>query len=90
MLRKILSTAFVILLVAWLSIILVDFLKVKEYKDPIFCIKKQTVKHTDNRKTEICTGLGYKVQNYYEDNKHVATEFGPFFIDDRYAENKGD
>ena len=90
MAKKIICTILVIAMIAWVSLVLIDFLRVKENKEPKFCIKTETVKHSNSQKTEICTGLGYKVQNYYDDGKHTATEFGPFFIADRYASEKGE
>ena len=85
MTKKILLTLFIVVLVGWLSLILVDYFSIKQNKDPKFCLKTETVKHADNKKTEICTGLGYKVQYYYNDDQLVASEIGPLFIVDRYA-----
>ena len=86
MVKKILLTLFIVVLVGWLSLLLVDYLNVKQNKDPKFCLKTETIEHSEHRKTKICIGIGYKVQHYYNDEQLTAAEIGPFFIADRYAE----
>ena len=66
--------------------IVFDYLAVNHNKEPRFCISHKVVKHSNNRKVEICNGVAYKYQKYYENEKITATEFGPFFIKDRFAE----
>ena len=82
---KIIEILVLILLIGWLAIFLFDFFNVKNEENPQFCIKKDTKVYEDNKKTEICTGLGYKVYKYYENDELTATEFGPFFIEDKNA-----
>ncbi len=86
MVKRILSILFVIILLGWLALVVTDFLRVRDNKEPKFCLSNKTVEHADNSKTEICTGLGYKVQKYYENGEHTATEIGPFFIKDKKAD----
>ena len=42
---------------------LIDFLKVNQEKEPMFCIKKEVIKHEDGT-VDVCTGIGYKVYQY--------------------------
>lgn len=71
----------ILIIVAWISIIFVDYFKAKDDKAPKFCISEET-KTYDDGTVYICTGIGYKVINY--NRKSIsAVEFGPFFIKER-------
>ena len=60
MVKKIVSVVLVIIIVIWAGLFVSEFLNVQKGKDPRLCISKKTVEYENNRKTEICTGLGYK------------------------------
>lgn len=75
-----------ILLIVWIAICLIDFIRVKGNQDPRFCINKKTVTYSDG-KVESCMGLGYKVYRYERDS-FSGLEFGPFWSKDRTAQNK--
>jgi len=70
-----------IVIIVWLSVCLFDFFRVKNEKDPVFCMKKGTNTY-EKGKVDYCVGYGYKVYNYYlEDLK--GYEFGPFWIKEK-------
>ena len=71
---------------AWAGICAYDFINVQQEKEPMFFISKKTITYNDGFVDE-CTGLGYKVYNYQRDS-YMATEFGPFWITDRSANQK--
>ncbi len=79
---KIVNVILWVVVLGWMALCVIDFIKVQNEKDPIFCIKKTTIK-SGTGTAEVCTGLGYKVYNYHcSNNKHNyngATEFGPFW-----------
>lgn len=57
----------------------VDFFRVSDRKDPMFCLNKKT--HTfEDGTVEQCTGLGYKVYEYNRSSLDSGIQFGPFFI----------
>ncbi len=56
----------------------IEFLNVKNDKEPMFCLDKTIHEFSDGIVTE-CTGLGYKIYNYDRESIN-AVEFGPFFI----------
>jgi len=71
----------IVLIVAWIAMIFVDYFKARSEKPMLFCIKEET-KVYDDGTVYSCTGLGYKMYKY--DRKSIsAVEFGPFFIKER-------
>lgn len=78
---RILNTIVGIILLVWMGICLVDFFNVREEKEPMFCISKETIEYEDGT-VDSCLGLGYKVYNYKRDS-YRGIEFGPFWINDR-------
>lgn len=78
---KIMNIVLWVILLAWMAICLVDFFKVTNEKEPIFCLKKETTVYSDGE-VHSCLGLGYKVYNY-ERESYSAIEFGPFWSKDR-------
>lgn len=65
---------FVFLVVIWV----IDFVKVQQKSEPVFCISEKTHEFEDGTVDE-CTGLGYKVF-IYKRKSIEAYQFGPFFI----------
>lgn len=57
----------------------IDFINVKNNKEPMFCIKEKTHQYTDGT-TEECVGLGYKVFKYNRKSISKTSQFSPFFI----------
>ena len=57
----------------------VDFFRVSDRKDPMFCLNKKTQTFEDGT-VEQCTGLGYKVYEYNRSSLDSGIQFGPFFI----------
>ena len=66
------------LLLVWI----LDFVNVKQNKDPKFCIKKETLT-VENGTVDSCLGMGYKVFTYHTSNMDGAKEFGPFWSEPR-------
>lgn len=84
---RILNVVLWLVLFAWMILVLIDYFHVKNEEEPQFCWwAKKTTEYTDGIVKE-CTGLGYKVINYQR-KSFKAIEFGPFWIDDRTAEDK--
>ncbi len=80
----ILKIAVLIFLFSWIVIVFTDYFRVKQNKDPMFCLKEETHEYSDGS-NYICHGLGYKMIRY---NRLclAATEFGPFIIKERQCE----
>ena len=81
--QKILNVVLWIIVLAWMAVCVIDFIKVQNEEDPIFCLKKSTIK-TGTGTADVCTGLGYKVYDYNcgteaGKNYHGAIQFGPFW-----------
>ena len=64
-----------------MGICLIDFYNTHEEKDPMFCLKKETITYDDGN-VYSCTGLGYKIYNYKR-KSFTAIEYGPFWSKDR-------
>lgn len=64
-----------VLAVIWLT----DFIKIKNEKEPIFCLSEKTHKFDDGTVDE-CVGLGYKVYSYHRESLNNAYQFSPFFV----------
>jgi hypothetical protein len=77
---KILNIFLWVVVLGWMAICVVDFIKVQNEKEPIFCLTKKTTKYDDGN-VYACTGLGYKVYNY-DRNCFQALQFGPFWTKD--------
>lgn len=84
---RILNVLLWIVLFAWMALVIVDYIHVKNEEKPQFCwFNEHTTSYNDGTVTE-CTGLGYKVINYNR-TSFKAIEFGPFWITDRTNEDK--
>ena len=70
--------AIICLVVVWV----LDFINVKQEKDPQFCIKKETIS-TEKGDVDSCLGLGYKIFTYHTSNLDGAREFAPFWSEPR-------
>ena len=81
---RIINIIFWLILLAWMAIVLVDYFKVRDEKEPIFCWFNEQTHEYENGTVKECTGLGYKVINYNRED-FKAIEFGPFWIKDRTA-----
>ena len=81
---RIINIIFWLILFAWMAIVLVDYFKVRDEKEPIFCWFNEQTHEYENGTVKECTGLGYKVINYNRED-FKAIEFGPFWIKDRTA-----
>ncbi len=82
---RILNIILWVVLLAWMALVVTDFIQTKNEKEPKFCwFNKKTTEYSDGTVTT-CTGLGYKVINYKRASMN-AIEFGPFWIKDRTAE----
>lgn len=76
--KMILNIVFWVVIIGIMAIWLVDFIKVKNEKEPMFCISKKT--HTfDDGTVEECKGLGYVVYEYNRSSMAHGWQFGPFF-----------
>ena len=69
----------------WIVAIFVDYFRVKQNKNLMFCLT-ETEKIYEDGTTYICNGLGYKIIRYNRDCL-TATEFGPFLIKERTCAN---
>lgn len=77
--RKIWDIVFWVVFAAIALTWVVDFFRVSDRKDPMFCLSKKT--HTfEDGTVEQCTGLGYKVYEYNRASLDSGIQFGPFFI----------
>ena len=84
-LSKTLNIILWVVLFAWMALVLVDYFKVRNEEEPIFCWFNNHTTTYENGTVKECTGLGYKVINYNRED-YKAIEFGPFWIKDRTAE----
>lgn len=78
-----LKIAVLTLIFFWIVIVFADYFRVRQNKNPMFCIKEVINEYNDGS-TYICTGLGYKMIRY---NRKClsAKEFGPFLIKERFC-----
>lgn len=81
---KILNIVLWIVLFAWMAICLIDFFNVRNEKDPMFCISKDTIEYEDGN-VDVCVGPGYKVFKYERDS-YKGIEFTHLFAKDRSAD----
>ena len=84
--NRIMNVILWIILFAWMAVCLIDFYKVHQKQDPIFCFKKD-VTHYNDGDVKWCLGPGYKVFQYNR-KSFQAIEFGPFWSKDRSAEEE--
>lgn len=82
---KIWNIALWVILFAWMAICLVDYFKVQNDNDPIFCLNKKTTQYEDGE-VKSCLGLGYKVYRYKREC-YDAIQFGPFWGEDKSVEH---
>lgn len=73
-----------VLLFAWMIIIIIDYFRVKNEKDPVFCLSTE-IKEYEDGFNSICYGAAYKVIRYNRECLS-AIEFGPFIIEERQCE----
>lgn len=66
-----------VVLIAWMLVVVIDYVKVVNEKEPVFCIKEEVLEYSDGS-VDSCTGLGYKVYKYNRES-YQAIEFGPFW-----------
>lgn len=72
------NLVFWVFIVSLFTVWTIDFINVKNHREPAFCIKEKVHKYKDGTTTE-CIGLGYKVYtNKRKSNK--TSQFAPFFI----------
>ena len=75
--ENILKVLVILLIVAWVVIVFIDFFRTTENKNPKFCIKTQVKNYPDGTTFE-CIGLGYEMYRY--NRVCGSVRFGPFFI----------
>lgn len=80
----ILKVVILVVLFVWIVIVFTDYFRVRNSKDPMFCLSEETKNYEDGTNT-ICNGLGYKAIRYNR-TCLTATEFGPFIIKERQCE----
>ena len=83
---RIMNVILWIVLFVWMGICLIDFYKTHQEEEPIFCLKKETVKYDDGT-VDSCLGLGYKIY-HYKRKSFNGIEYGPFWSKDRSNEKK--
>lgn len=81
--KKILNIFLWIIVLGWMALCVIDFIKVQNKKEPIFCLSNKTIE-TGTGTAKVCNGLGYKVYKYNcstksGSNYSGALEFGPFW-----------
>ena len=82
LISRIINIILWIIIIAWATLVVTDYINVNKEKDPKFCwFNEKTTKYDDGEVTE-CMGIGYKVIKYNR-TSFKAIEFGPFWIKDR-------
>ena len=79
--KRIIKILLIIVIIAWVAIVITDYLGVINNKQAKFCVKRETIN------TERCIGLGYFAERYYTNGELSGYEFRPFFIKSKNAEN---
>lgn len=77
--KRIFDIVFWVLIIGLAIIWVVDFVNVKQNKEPRFCVKTVIHQYSDGTVKE-CVGLGYHVYNYDRTSTNLKTQFSPFFI----------
>ena len=80
----ILKITILVVLFIWIVMVFTDYFRVRNSKDPIFCVSKNTKTYADGT-NYICSGVGYKAIRYNR-TCLTAAEFGPFMIKERQCE----
>ncbi len=83
-LKKLIGLLITIIIIAFVSIVVIDYLNALKDRDLIFCVSENTKEYDDGTVYE-CVGIGYKYYKYDRSNIK-ASEFGPFFIDEKSPE----
>lgn len=83
MFQKVMNVILWLVLIVWMLICIVDFIKTQRVEKPIFCLKEETTKYEDGS-VYSCTGLGYKIY-HYDRTSFSGVEYGPFWSKDRSA-----
>lgn len=73
------------MIIAWMLMVIYDFIRTKNSQEPIFCISN-TVVEEDDGNIYICNGLGYKYYNYVK-SSYTLKKFEPFWIKSETEEN---
>ena len=77
----VLKIVVLIILFVWIVIVFSDYFRVRQEKNPMFCISEEEHEYNDGT-TYICKGIGYKVI-YYNRECLAARQFGPFFVQEK-------
>ena len=77
--RRLGNFIFWIIILGLFAVWVTDFIRVRDDKKPMFCIKKIEHKYDDGT-TEECVGLGYKVYTYNRKSINLKSQFAPFFV----------
>ena len=75
--ENIVKVLIILLLIAWIAIIFIDWYRTTQGKNPMFCISEKTTQYADGE-TYKCVGIGYKMFRY--NRTCAAVNFGPFFL----------
>ncbi len=84
MFQKVMNIILWIVLIVWMLVCIIDFIKTQRVEKPIFCLKEETTKYEDGS-VYSCTGLGYKIY-HYDRTILNGVEYGPFWSKDRSKE----
>lgn len=87
---KVICFVLLIIVLAWGSLVLIEFNRVKNDKKPIFCFNELKDIEDDDEYSKTCYGILYKYREYYlkEENVMSAKEFTLVFKDfERNLEN---
>ncbi len=76
--NKIMNIVLWVVLIAWMGICSIDFIRTKMDKAPIFTFKKSTSKYDDGT-VDGYLGLGYRIYKYNRTSLS-GMEYGPFWI----------
>ena len=79
--KKVLARIFWIIVIALMCLWTFEFYRVRNGKDPMFCLSNRIYTYVDGV-TEECIGLGYKVYEYRR-NYLKGTEFVSIFSKER-------
>lgn len=79
--KKVLARIFWIVVIALMCLWTFEFYRVRNGKDPLFCLSNRIYTYVDGV-TEECIGLGYKVYEYRR-NYLKGTEFVSIFSKER-------
>lgn len=80
--RDIIKIVIIGLVITWIICFFIDYIRARQQKMPIFCVKEVTTTYDDGE-VQTCIGLGYKMIKYQRTSIPVGIDFGPFFIKER-------